>query len=342
MPSPRAHVNPARPVARRVWLGDAPRPVSDARAALPAVLLGNSIPEIERWLAAQTDAALEALVPALLAQLGDDAQPLLARVSAAHALAICGDPRLDPLRPPMCRVPLGPFRMGTDPVEVAALARRYGVPEAWFRKSTPQHEVELDAYEIGRFPVTEGEYAAFASEVGGVELPPHWPASGPPRWRSSHPVHSLSWGAISLYVEWLSEKTRLSYRVPTEQEWERAARGTDARAFPWGERFDSSRCNTREGGVGATTPVGVYPSGASPVGALDMAGNVEELVASLYWRYPGSEHDDPDYGTYRVARGGVYCLGADLARCDRRHGPFDRSAFGFRLARSAAYEWYES
>ncbi len=315
--------------------------MSESRTLLPPVLLGNAIPELERWLAAQGDSALESLLPALLACLEDEAQPLLARQSAGHALALGGDPRLDPLRPAMCRVPLGKFRMGTDPAEVPGLARRYGVPEAWFRKATPQHEVELDAYEIGKFPVTEGEFAAFARDVGAVELPAYWVAEGSPRWRSSHPVHSLSWGAISLYVEWLSERSGLQYRVPTEAEWERAARGTDARAFPWGERFDSSRCNTREGGVGATTPVGVYPSGASPVGALDMSGNVEELVASLYWRYPGSPHEDAAYGTYRVARGGAYCLGADLARCDRRHGPFDKSAFGFRLARSAAYEWYE-
>ena len=91
--------------------------------------------------------------------------------------------------------------------------------------------------------------------------------------------------------------------------------------------------------MGDTTPVGIYPSGASPCGALDMAGNVEEFTADLYWPYPGTHLEEPEYGTYRVTRGGVFSLDSDLARCDRRHGSVHAGATGFRLARSAADEW---
>jgi formylglycine-generating enzyme required for sulfatase activity len=145
----------------------------------------------------------------------------------------------------------------------------------------------------------------------------------------------MGWQGALLYAEWLSERSGLQYRIPTEAEWEKAARGSDRRAYPWGERFDPDRCNTREGGVGSTTPVGSYPSGASPCGALDLAGNVEELVADLYWPYPDSDFQDPDYGSYRMTRGGVFSLDADLARCDRRHGEPFATFVGFRLARSS-------
>jgi formylglycine-generating enzyme required for sulfatase activity len=239
----------------------------------------------------------------------------------------------------MCPVPLGPFWMGLDESEVSTVAQRYGIPEAWVRKSTPRHRVELDAYEIARFPVTEGEYERFIRETEVDEIPSHWRDRSPPPYRSNHPVHGVSWQGVLLYVEWISEATGLQYRIPTEAEWEKAARGTDGRTFPWGERFDPSRCNTREGGVGQTTPVGICPSGASPYGALDMAGNVEELTADLYWPYPGSRFEDPDYGTYRMTRGGVFSLDSDLARCDRRHGASLAGPTGFRLARSAADEW---
>jgi len=310
-----------------------------ASAPLEPLLATNLLPEIEAWLARQSESALEALAPRLLARIADPAEPLLARISAGNALGILGDPRLAALAPPMCRVPLGRFTMGTDPAEVKALARRYGVPEAWFAKSTPRHEPDLDAYEIATYPVTEGDYERFVREERSAEQPAHWRDGSRPRYRRNHPVHSLSWSAIVRYTEWLSERTGSQLRVPTEAEWEKAARGTDARAFPWGERFEARRCNTREGGVGSTTPVGIYPDGASPCGALDLAGNVEEWTADLYWPYPGTTHDDPAYGSYRVARGGVFCLDADLARCDRRHGPSDRAVIGFRLARSAASEW---
>jgi len=302
-------------------------------------LLANRLPEIESALAELRGGARERLTDMLLRALSDTARPLLERISAGNALGLLGDPRFETAEPRMCRIPAGAFWMGTDPAEVEAEARRWSIPAPWLEKSTPRHRVELDAFEIALHPVTELEWARFLADTGVDERPAHWTSDAPPRGRANHPVHGVRWQGALLYCEWLSERTGRAHRVPTEQEWERAARGDDARAFPWGDAFSAARCNTREGGVGGSTPVGAYPEGASPCGALDLAGNVEELVADLYAPYPGSRFADPDYGSYRVTRGGVWTLDGDLARCDRRHGTAFAGPTGFRVARSAARGW---
>jgi formylglycine-generating enzyme required for sulfatase activity len=302
-------------------------------------LLSNRLAEIDSLLASASPAQRERWLGPLLACVADPARPLLARISAGNALGLLGDPRADALTPRTCRIPAGAFWMGTDPAEVEREARRWGIPAAWLEKSTPRHRVELDAFEIAQHPVTQAEWARFLAETGVDARPACWSDDTAPRGRANHPVHGVTWQGVLLYCEWVSERTGQAWRVPTEQEWERAARGTDARAFPWGDAFAAARCNTREGGVGGTTPIGVYPDGASPCGALDMAGNVEEWVADLYAPYPGSRFADPDHGSYRMTRGGVWSLDGDLARCDRRHGEAFAADTGFRLARSAAGGW---
>lgn len=306
---------------------------------LDPVLLTNRMPVVESALDRLAPEEREPTCLELLDAMTDEARPLVERISAGNAAGLLGDPRIDALRPRMCAVPYGAFRMGVDESEVPSLARHYGLPEAWFMKSTPQHEVVVDAFEIAAYPVTEGEYARFLAETQVDEAPAHWPGGCAPAYRRTHPVHGVSWQGALLYAEWVSQCTGLHYRLPTECEWEKAARGSDLRSFPWGNDFDVRRCNTRECGIGNTTPVGMFASGAAACGAFDMAGNVEEYVADLLWPYPGTRHGDPDYGADRVTRGGVFSLDADLARCDRRHGTRFAGATGFRLARSAADEW---
>ncbi len=119
-------------------------------------------------------------------------------------------------------------------------------------------------------------------------------------------------------------------------------RAATERAYPWGDRFEADRANTVESGILATTPVGVFPGGRSPCGALDMAGNVEEYVADDYAAYPGGVHVGDDLhaeeGAYRVARGGSFARYRDLARCQRRHGWYWRPVYvmGVRLAETIA------
>jgi formylglycine-generating enzyme required for sulfatase activity len=299
-------------------------------------LLSGCVPAAEEALARVPAAERPALARALVRLLEEGKRPLLERLGAGAALALLGDPRIVTRAPQMLLVPAGPFLRGMRAEEAAAAARTWDLPLAWLAKACPQQELELDAFEIARFPVTQREWAEFLAASDAAERPRGWTGPRPPRGRENHPVHGVSHEAMLAYCDWLSAETGLRYRLPTEAEWEKAARGRDGRAHPWGERFDSRCANTREAGVGDTTPVGVFPAGASPYGALDMAGNVEECTGSLYRLYPGSPAADPEEGAYVVTRGGCFALDGDLTRCDRRHGlPFAPAA-GLRLARSRA------
>jgi formylglycine-generating enzyme required for sulfatase activity len=303
---------------------------------LDARLLSGCIAATEDALARVAAGERPALARALAALLEDAKRPLLERLGAGTALALLGDPRLVTRAPRMQLVPAGPFLRGMRLAEVEAAARAWDIPASWLAKACPQQELELDAFEIARFPVTQQEWAEFVAACDAAERPPAWEGAHPPRGRENHPVHGVSHEAMLAYCDWLSGEAGLRFRLPTEAEWEKAARGCDGRAHPWGERFDPYRANTREAGIGDTTPVGAFPAGASPYGALDMAGNVEECTGSLYRLYPGSPALDPEEGSYVVTRGGCFALDGDLARCDRRHGlPFAPAA-GFRLARSRA------
>jgi formylglycine-generating enzyme required for sulfatase activity len=143
------------------------------------------------------------------------------------------------------------------------------------------------------------------------------------------------WQAVA-YCEWFIETQGSSVRLLTEIEWERAARGDDAREYPWGDRFDPARANTMEAGVGGTTPVGSYPAGASPFGLLDAAGNLDEWTLTPYAPYPGAPEGvpraEPCAISPMVTRGGGFNHTRDAARCARRHGLYRPGPVGFRLA----------
>jgi formylglycine-generating enzyme required for sulfatase activity len=152
----------------------------------------------------------------------------------------------------------------------------------------PQHRVTPAAFQIGRYPVTVAEYACFvraghAAPQRGTYRPITWDDQLK---RLDHPVVCVTWHDAVAYAAWLAKLTGQSWRLPTEAEWEKAARGTDGRIYPWGDAFDKARCNVSESGIGTTTPVGSYPNGASPYGAQDMAGSVWEWASSLFKPYP--------------------------------------------------------
>jgi formylglycine-generating enzyme required for sulfatase activity len=157
----------------------------------------------------------------------------------------------------------------------------------------------------------------------------------------AQPVVSVSWYEAAAYCRWLSAQTGDNYRLPSEAEWEKAARGDDGRSYPWGNRApDETRANF-DRAVGRTTPVGSYPAGASPYGVLDMAGNVWEWTRSKYRDYPYDPDDGREEGSNRsgarfVIRGGGWDYPSDLLRASFRfsltpdvHG----SSIGCRLAR---------
>lgn len=272
------------------------------------------------------------------------------RVSVGKALSFMGDPRIRALEPMMARIPAGAFAMGTavDAVDHIMDEADDNGEEALHRTArgavlmeTPEGTVELPAFSIGRFLVTNGEFRSFALSVGA---PPrdYWDGTTLDPWIQNQPVRGVTWDEAVGFCDWLANETGRPFRLPTEEEWEKAARGTDGRLFPWGEEFRYTCANVWEGGVAEPTPVGVYPDGVSPYGALDMAGNVAEWTASFIGTYPGSEGSEviseqvEEYGRYRVVRGGCWQDAAKKARCASRGNPATHRAesIGFRVALS--------
>jgi formylglycine-generating enzyme required for sulfatase activity len=234
--------------------------------------------------------------------------------------------RVQPFEPEMILIPAGEFLMGSDP----------SVDKDAMDLEQPQHTLYLPDYYMARTPVTNAQYAAFV-EATGDERPRHWEGGKPPGGKEDHPVVNVSWNDAVAYCNWLAEVTGKPYRLPSEAEWEKGARGSDGRIYPWGNQWDAERCNSKEGGEGDTTPVGAYPEGASPYGLLDMAGNVWEWTRSVYKDYPYDPADgreDLEASGDRVLRGGAFDRDARRVRCAARLREFPHPRFwgnGFRV-----------
>ncbi len=241
------------------------------------------------------------------------------------------DVTIDEIDYPLVYVPEGSFLMGTIPTA--------------FRKTDheePQREVTLDAFYIGKLPLTNAQYSQFL-EFNGHHFP-HFHDN--PRFNASNcPVVGISWYDALAFLMRLDELSGKSCRLPTEAEWEKAARGTDGRIYPWGNEWDVSKGNFGEMRLKRTTPVGSYPSGASPYGCLDMGGNVYEWCSDWFhpetYKYapadnPGGAAD----GRRKVIRGGSWVpRGEFAARCANRaaYEPTERvHNVGFRIVISAA------
>lgn len=250
---------------------------------------------------------------------------------------------LELLLPDFVTIPARPFRMGTPERALSELARRYGGTRESYREESPQHALTLAPYAIAATPTTNALYAAYTLATG-TPPPPRWRGPTPPPLLANHLVVDVSWDEAVACCRWLSRATGLPLRLPTEAEWEHAARGDDGRLFPWGDTFEPGRANTREGGRGGTSPVGAYPDGASPYGVYDMAGNVWEWTSSLDGAYPYRPDDgreSPDGPGRRIMRGGCYANPQGYARCACRFrmGPAVRNEFtGFRLAMGRSAE----
>ena len=234
----------------------------------------------------------------------------------------------------MVFIPGGSFLMGSRGDE-GKIGFEIGVDEM------PQHEVRVRPYYLDRFEVTNERYRHFMQATGrpapaDPKDPEYyaWVDGRPPAGQEDHPVCYVSWDDAQGYCQWAGGK-----RLPTEAEWERAARGDDDRAWPWGSRFDPTRCNAMESGFRWSTPVGSFPEGASPYGVMDLCGNVAEWTASWYQPYPGSTLKRGAFGEQmRVARGGAWVLTAEpWSRATNRNlaQPPDllHRSLGFRCAK---------
>jgi formylglycine-generating enzyme required for sulfatase activity len=325
---------------------DCTEPPGEERRWRCAWLAGEALVEIGVERLKQREpwrVRLERVAGWLARLLDAGALELIERASAGRVLARLGDPRdLDEV----VFVPGGPFLMGSEEGDERA-----------YDDEHPQHTVEVGDFWIGKYPVTNAQYARFV-EAGGYDERQYWTGDGwawrigvydskapnwlqdhlsqrppekrnrpfwwdDPRWSlPNHPVVGVSWFEALAYVRWLTEFTGRACRLPTEAEWEKAARGTDARTYPWGDTWTEDRANTVEADLGRTTAGGAFPGGASPCGALDMSGNVWEWCSSAWKDYPYQANDSREDlvgDDSRVFRGGSWDFYRRLARCASRN-----------------------
>jgi sulfatase modifying factor 1 len=244
-------------------------------------------------------------------------------------------------------VPGGAFKMGDNFGD--------GLP-----RERPVHTVDVDAFYMGKFETTNGDWRKFRDDPGYDDVK-YWPGGrvAPkdqiPYWTQAnnhggatpdsdaYPVLGVNWDSAVAYCNWLSAKTGKKYRLPTEAEWEKAARGTDQRRYPWGNEINHTFANYVETAKFDTgMKVGSFPTGASPYGAMDMAGNVMEWCSDWYARdyyasSPAKNPKGPATGAYRVVRGGSFFVEAFDVRTYARSAAWPSfqalRMLGFRVAR---------
>lgn len=225
----------------------------------------------------------------------------------------------------MIEIPAGTFIMGTNG----------RLPD-----EGPQHEVYLDAYQIDKYEVTNLQYKAYINAVN-KRSPAHFRNRTYPEGKADHPVTFVGWDGAVEYCAWAGK------RLPTDKEWEKAARSGDGRTYPWGEVFDPTKSNNpvrwnAAGQTGDTSPVGAFEQGVSAYGLYDTSGNVWEWTDSWYYQYPGNKVSSENYGErYKTLKGGSW-FDCSFYKCGISAPLFNRAffakrtkndTFGFRCAK---------
>jgi len=203
--------------------------------------------------------------------------------------------------------------------------------------------IYLNLFLIAKYPITYSQFQAFIDAEDGYDNQEWWEGLSRRQTEPSdqafkftnNPRDRVSWYEAVAFCRWLSAKLDSEIRLPTEQEWEKAARGTDGRVYPWGNDFDPQRANTRETGLGMTCAVGIFPHGASPYGVLDMIGNVVEWTCTDYDTRLDGVSDPTGFSPKNLsARGGSWFRDQSKAGAATRSGLYgnDRySSLGFRV-----------
>lgn len=314
---------------------------SDMLALWGAYLAGHAVAESAK-LPTSSPAylrRLDRLRKWLVHLLSDSRLPAVERAQAGRVLARLGDPRPGVTTVSImafCPVPAGPFRMGSADADSDA-----------YDREKPAHDCEIPyGYGIGRYPVTVAHFREFIEATVGD--------SDRLRDPDNHPVVGVSWYETIAFCEWMTalghEEGWLEegwvVRLPSEAEWEKAARGTDGRIYPWGSDPDPNLANYDETGIGGPSTVGCFPGGASPYGCEEMSGNVWEWTLSAWgedWRSPDFRYPyKPDDGrneveakeVFRMVRGGPCFDDSRLLRCayrNRRDPGLRDDDVGFRV-----------
>ena len=255
--------------------------------------------------------------------------------------------------PDVAPIPAGPFIAGSDRAErevayrldEAAYGHTVTRDRRWYESEPARGPVMLDAYDITATLITNRQYAAFITATGhpAPDVDPEtwagyrlvhpyertrkfaWVDGAPPAGRERHPVVLVTRGDARAYAAWLSQETGQRWRLPTEAEWEKAARGTGGHRFPWGDEFEPEHLNSHDQGPFDTVPVGSFPAGASPFGLLDAAGQVFEWTGTA-----------PVTGRAIVKGGSWDDSGCGICRPAARHSrpaALKHILIGFRLVR---------
>ena len=324
--------------------GDIEKPLTLVNRLCPATSQGSPTAWAQTWLAGnvllecglkrvQADHWGQELYTRvrqrLVALVSQGHLPARERAEAGRTLAYLGDPRpgVCTLEPDMVFIPAGNFLMGEE-----------------------TYSITLEAFKIGRYPITNAQYRFFVEDGGyTTKWRAHWSQEGwfyrekyhwtqPLFWEDSsfnqpnQPVVGISWYEATAYVNWLSQCTGRNYRLPTEAEWERAARHTDGRHYPWGAKWHTGAANSKETGIGHPTAVGIFPIGTTISGVEDMIGNVWEWCQTQWDRQKGKEYPKPykpndgreDLNSisniWRVRKGGAFNYSKDRLYCVYRHG----------------------
>jgi len=232
----------------------------------------------------------------------------------------------------MLHIPAGEFTMGSTSAEIEQLLARH--PRAkisQFEGEQPQHRVSLDDYYIYKNPVTVAQYRTYCQTTAQA-----FPREASWSWEETHPIMNVTWHDAHAYAEWAGVS------LPTEAQWEKAARGADGLAYPWGNAWDPTKCCNSVGQRAyKTSPIGAHPAGRSPYGVLDMAGNVWEWCADWYFVFyyqttPAQNPRGPGNAVQRVIRGGSWHELEDYYfRCAHRgmSDPMQKVSYiGFRCA----------
>ena len=260
------------------------------------------------------------------------------RLEAGKILGKLGDPRIGfDKEERMLLVDAGKFTMGSN---------------EYHDREKPERVYYLKDFQIGKYPVTNEEYGEFIADegykrkefwAGGWQWKMEENINEPLFWDdeiykgANFPVVGVSWYEARAYANWLSDKTGERYRLPKEFEWEKAARGTRGRLYPWGDYFDKNLCNSSElEWLLRSSPVGIFPGGRSTYECLDMAGNVWEWCSDQYEEGNSKECEGSKSKVCRVVRGGSWHNPADECRASYRRGyhpTYRLEYFGFRLVK---------
>ena len=217
-------------------------------------------------------------------------------------------------------IPAGEFLMGSNPIE----------PITSYPDESPEHQIDLEEFFISAKPITNAQYERFVASTG-YKKPGHWIGGVVPQKKKEHPVTYIDWNDANAFANWCGAS------LPSEAQWEKSARGSDGRLFPWGDAEPTNEDANFGNAIGDTTEVGIHKSGASIFGVLDLAGNVWEWTSSIHREYPYNSNDgreDVNLWGARVVRGGNYLSAAKNIRCADRHSiyPSARDIYiGFRV-----------